>query len=208
MNEDIDVERIGRETYSYFMKDGLTEIFLGIVLLIASVTMFRSYLVVFVVFFVIFGAVVTERIRERHTYPRIGYAKIPIDEKDTDPKGFLVFMVVVIVIFLITLQALYGTIFDVDRMYQWMPTFFGLVMFGPSLFLENKTGDKRYYLLGAAFLSTGVVVSYLVEGPRFTGLMLYLGGWGLAFLVFGVLRALWFVMKNPIMLTEEGEDVE
>lgn len=209
MNEKIDLKQIEKQTYQEFMIDGITEILSGIVLIFLPVFICIPIFVVFIPFFLLFGAEpLFESIRERTTYPRLGRVEFKPDTEKEDysiKKSLLEFLFLILGAFIITLlmMIMVERDFDLSLIYKWIPFLFGLIMFGPSLFLVDKTGQQRYYFLGVLSTILGFSFSLLDFPDNIIRLFLYFFILGVLMIILGIIRYIRFIQKYPVIQTEE-----
>jgi hypothetical protein len=208
-NEETSLETVEQESYRELMQDGFTEILLGTIFLVLPAILLQpSFLSIFIVFYIIFMPQGVEAIRRKYTYPRIGYVKL---REDKAPKISLGIVVAVLLVFITIIAVLYLASTDViDRFFilKWMPAVFGFIMWGPSLYLKDKTGQKLLYLPGILMSVTGVATSLADFLTAEVGTLLFMIGWGLFFMVFGLVRFLLFIRKYPILENPEDDSNE
>ena len=208
MNEN-DLLAIEQGTYRQSMKDGLTEFLLGLVLCLIPGIMAESYFVpIFVVFYIIFLPQGIEAFRRKYTYPRTGYVKL---REEQPPKLTLGVAAAILLTFITIVAILYSlSIGVIDRyfIWKWLPTVFGVIMVGPSLYLRDKTGQNRYYLWGALTTISGLAVSLTPLLSAEVSLAVYMLAWGGAFMILGIIRFVLFTRNNPVMDTPEDENGE
>jgi hypothetical protein len=209
MNEEQKLKSVERESFLELMQDGFTEILAGMIFLVFPAFFLEpGFLSIFVVFYVIFMPQVVERIRRKYTYPRIGYVKL---REDTLPKLTLGIIVAVLLIFITIIAVLYvASIGVIDRIFimKWMPAVFGFIMWGPSLYFKDKTGENKYYLPGALMSLTGVMTSLADFLSAEIGTSIYMIGWGLAFTILGLVRFVLFIRKYPVVGSPEDDRSE
>ena len=207
MNDD-DLVKLEQNAFRESMKDGVMETLAGFVFLIMAV-MFQqpAFIGVFVVFNLLLLPRLVEVFRDKHTYPRIGYVKLKTKESDFSIRPLLLLLVVVATLTGLATQLLVG---DVFNLYNWlilMPFALGLIMFGPSIFLVEKTGSKTYYLFGTITSILGLVVSYLSTVYPTTdyldGAMAFCMILGVALAIGGLLKLAYFLRTYPILDTQE-----
>ena len=200
---------IEQESYRESMQDGLTEALLGLVFLALPLLLLESgFLPIFVIFYILFMPKIIEAFRKRYTYPRIGYVKLHEDEP---PKLSLGVAMVVLLIFVIIIAVLYSVYIDlIDRsfIYRWLPAVFGFIMWGPSLYLKDRTGQNRYYLFGLLMSVTGITIGLANFSTVEIQGSLYMISWGLAFIILGLLRFLFFIHKYPVLDNPEDDTDE
>jgi uncharacterized membrane protein HdeD (DUF308 family) len=204
-----DLLKIERGTYRESMKDGLTEFLLGIVLCVIPGLMLKSYFVpIFVVFYIIFLPQGIEAFRRKYTYPRTGYVKF---REEKTPKLTLGVAAAVLLAFITIIAILYSlSIGVIDRyfIWKWLPTVFGVIMVGPSLYLRDKTGQNRYYLWGVLTTISGLAVSLAPFISAEVSLAVYMFSWGSVFMVLGIIRFVIFIRNNPVIDTPEDDSGE
>lgn len=210
MNEKIDLKKIEQHTFHEFMIDGITEILVGILLIFMPVLFSIPISVVFVPFFILYGArPLVESIRERTTYPRLGRVefKQEVEQEGYSVKKalfeFLLFILGALVITFFMMIIVEGE-FNISLVYKWVPFLFGLIMFGPSLFLVDKTGLQRYYFIGVFSTILGFFFSLLEFPDNMLGLYLYFFTLGVLAIILGIIRYIRFVQKYPV-IQMEGE---
>ncbi len=206
MNQHPDLKSIEQESFRESMQDGLTEVLLGLVFLVLPLLILESgFLPIFVIFYIFFIPQVIEGFRKRYTYTRLGYVKL---HEDKPPKLSLGVAMMVLLVFIIIIAVLYSVYVDlVDRsfIYRWLPAVFGFIMWGPSLYLKDKTGQSRYYLFGLLMSVTGILVGLADLSTVEIQGTLYMTSWGGAFVLLGLLRFLIFIRKYPILETPEDD---
>lgn len=209
LNETIDLEKIEQKTYGEFMIDGITEILAGLVLILMPLVFLKSIFVVYIPFFILFGHRAIEKIRERTTYPRIGRVEFKREDEKTDysvKQSFLVLVLFLLGTVLITFTVMSfveGEILAAHLWYKWVPLMFGLIMFGPSLFLVEKTGQRQYYLFGVFATILGFMVSVHTFSDVKVGMLLYFFALGVLVLFFGISKYIWFIRNYPVIPIEE-----
>jgi len=198
MNE-VDLKEMEQKAYRESMRDGLTEIFLGIVLAGAAAMYGKPPLVAaFVAFYILFVPRTFERLKRRYTYPRIGYAKLHTDPPKKTAYGIFSYMLVVAVVLVVALLIIFGDI-TYDLWYRWLPTFMGAMLTGAFIYVADKSGDPHYYGLGVFGLAVGVVLSiYGFESAR-AGIVVYLLFMGAGFFGLGLTRLTYFLHTHPVL---------
>ncbi|MFX0124779.1 MAG: hypothetical protein ACFFAE_14205 [Candidatus Hodarchaeota archaeon] len=208
MNEKIDLKEIEQQTYHEFMIDGITEILLGIILIFMPVLFTIPVSVVFIPFYLYFISPFIELIRERTTYPRLGRVKFKReDEKEgySVKRSLLEFLLFILgtVAITLTMMIIIEGQFEFFLIHRWFPFLFGLIMFGPSLFLVDKTGQRHYYILGVFSTILGFFFSILDFPGEMTGLFLFFFTLGVLSIILGIIRYIWFIRTYPVIHMEE-----
>ena len=190
------------------MHDGFTEMLLGLVLAALPVIVLHPGIIsIFVVFYIIFLPTFFEGIRRKYIYPRIGYVKLSEDEPPKVTVRLVATLVLIIVSVAVVIYSVGIGIIDQDLVYRCIPAAFGLIMWVPSVYLEEKSGQNRYYLFGALMTVTGVAVALApMADPNFAG-FLYFVCWGLFFLVLGLVKYAIFIRRFPVVdIPEDAQD--
>jgi len=205
LSDDIDLKEMERRAYRTMQRDGITEILLGLVLLVTGGTWGSGTTGIFTVFIILYMRKALEYIKEKVTYPRIGYAKLPEEDSVETGKGILLFMVAVLIVMGIGIALFYGGLTS-HLIYQWLPTFFGLMMLGAFTYMRGKTGDPIYLAYIAYSVLTGVAFSLIDFGDWKAGFTLYLVLLGATFILVGAVRMALFMSRYPVM--KEVEEVD
>ena len=210
MSEKIDLKELEQRTYNEFLIDGITEILLGLLILLFPIFFENPAFVAFIPIFVFFVAPqILEKIRERTTYPRIGR----VEFKDVEDFSniylkkslFEVLLLLLCASFLTFLAMIIfeGKILEMDQWFSWVPLLFGLIMFGPSTFLVEKTGKKSYYSFVIFCSLLGLLFSILDFPNVLDGLYLYFFVLGFFILLYGILKYIRFIQTYPVINIEE-----
>jgi len=206
MNEEQNLKKLEQESFRDLMQDGFTEMLAGLLFLVFPILFQRSYFIpIFVVFYIFFLPIFIESIRKRYVYPRIGYVKLREDEPPKVTAGVVITVIILIIGGILVVYAVMTGLITSAIVYRWVPAFFGVIMWAPSLFLADKTGQKRYYLLGGLMTISGVVVSLADFLPAESTTIAFGLIWGFSFLIVGIIRYGLFIRRYPVI--ESQEDV-
>jgi hypothetical protein len=209
MNEHQDLKAIEQESYRESIQDGLTEFLMGLIFLIFPILIFKaSFVSIFVVFYIIFMPQVVEAFRRKYTYPRIGYVKLHEDEPPRLSLGVAMVVLLIFVIIITIFYALFTDLIDRYFIYRWIPAVFGFIMWGPSLYLKEKTGQYRFYLFGLLMSVTGIIVGLANFSTVEIQGTLYMVSWGIVFVIIGLVRFLLFIRKYPVLEIPEDDTRE
>ena len=208
MNDDNDLQEIEQKAYRDTMRDGFTELFAGFFFVLAAAMIYKSIFVpIFVAFYIIILPQLIPRLREKYTNPRIGYFKPREEDLDLNPMSFLLFLLIVIVVGGIGTALMIG---DVLNIYNWitmLPFIFGMIMLGPSVYLVEKTGLRRYWIFGVTTTISGFLFSYytLIFPPLspYDGILAFCMILGAGLLLLGLITFMRFIRNNPIIDLQE-----
>jgi hypothetical protein len=198
LSDEIDLKEMERRAYRAMERDGVTEVLLGLVLLVVGGTWRTGATAgILAVFTVLYMRKALEYIKERVTYPRVGYAKLPEEDSAETGKGILLFMVAVLIVLGIGVAFFYGGL-TYHLIYQWLPTFFGLMMLGAFTYMRGKTGDPIYLAYIAYSVLTGLAFSLHDFSDPEVGFTLYMVLLGVSFIAVGGVRLAIFVHRYPV----------
>lgn len=209
MNDE-DLVKLEQIAFRESMKDGLIETLSGFMFLMMAVMIrLPSFIGVFVFFYIIFLPRLVEMSREKYTYPRIGYVKLRTKETDIQIKPFLLLLLIMIAATGITIQLLTNNIFNLENWVRLIPFTVGILLFGPSVFLVEKTGSKSYWLFGILSTILGLVVSYLSliypTHSYYDGIIAYCLILGTPLLLGGLIKFLHFTHSYPVLESQEDD---
>lgn len=210
MNEKIDLIEIEQKTYlEHEMIDGISEILVGFLLIFSPLFLFSPIFLIFIYIPVFFAGPLVNFIRERTTYPRIGRVEFKTDQDKEDFSVkrsilvFLLFMLVTALIAIIMMVIVEGKILNISSLYKWAPLWFGLVMFGPSLILVEKTGRRHYYFFGIFTTLLGFIFSLIAFPDVMDGMILFFFVLGIFLLIFGIIKHIRFIQTYPVIHIKE-----
>ena len=122
------------------------------------------------------------------------------------------FSISVVIVFFILLFIFTGddprALYDFEYWYEFLPLLFGLIMFGPSLDMVDKTGQKEYYSLGIFSTILGLIVVVMNFQVPKEGFTIYLLILGVTSCIVGVLSFIRFVKKYPIIEETEPQNIQ
>jgi peptidoglycan/LPS O-acetylase OafA/YrhL len=203
MNE-VDLKAIEQKAYRESTQDGLTEIFVGILLVGMGVYFTIKVAFVFIVLFALFAPRLLERLKRKHTYPRMGFVKLYEDPPKKTWLGIFSYMLLVIVVMIFALFIVFSD-FSADLWYRWTPTFMGAMLTGAWIYMVGKSGDPRYYGIAVFGLVVGIILSIYRFDSMWTGIKTYLFFMGSCFIGLGTGRFVYFLHRYP--LQEESSNV-
>jgi hypothetical protein len=188
------------------MQDGFTEIMAGLIFLVFPVMFIQpAFVSIFGAMYVLFLPQVVEGVRKKYVYPRIGYVKLRDDEPFKVTAGIVITAILMVAGGIVLIYLIAIDFISSEMIYRWVPAFFGSIMWFPSVYLKNKTGQNRYYLLAALMTITGFAVGFIGFIPVEFIVAAYSVSWGLAFLLLGIVRHALFIRKYPVIDSPEDD---
>jgi len=206
MNETIDLVKLEQSTFRIANQDGLTEIWMGLMITSISLILMHPTFVGTVAILIIFQAVFNEKIKERFTYPRIG--KVKLRGEAEMPSGYGWILAIVIMIPALA-SVVFSTRMENDLLFliaRWAPVLVGIGLIQPATYLVEKSDLNRYYWTGAVSVLLGLVFTLLEFPAPVYRMSLYLALVGALFILAGLTSLARFVRKYPILELEEEVD--
>jgi uncharacterized membrane protein HdeD (DUF308 family) len=199
MGEKIDVRKIQQKVFRDSMRDGVTEMITGVLLLCASLMFVNSGFTVLYLLSVIYLNKGMQRIREKYIHPRMGYVELKREEPAKTVGGILLYFFAVGLLMYAALYLAEGGLPSSDALYRWTPTFIGLMFLGAMLYLRDKTGSTAVLAWAAYAIALGLVFSiYEFTSPK-GGVTLYTMTMGVSFLLVGFIKFRRFLTINPVI---------
>jgi hypothetical protein len=208
MSNAIDLDEIERRAQRAFYENGLIDIVVGSVMLVLAFIFVASRILsVFFSIFVVFGfEAITEAIKERYIYPRMGYAEYP--EPVVAPNPAVIVIILTSVIGMFALFFILTWVMGVTGWILWFvwiaPLTFGCIISLGLFTIAEKLQLKRYYLFGIIPILVGILTPFIFIIPE-AGYSSLLNTVGLEMVLVGILSiasGLWlftrFLKKYPV----------
>ncbi|MHA2252016.1 MAG: hypothetical protein ACXAD7_16755 [Candidatus Kariarchaeaceae archaeon] len=208
---DSDLKKMEQLTYREYLRDGLMEIFVGLLFIVSPGLISNpAFMGLYVVLAVLIFPKVIERIRRKFTYTRLGYVKLKTDDDiKKNFLGTLAFVSMVAIITVLALLIISDEPSNHDNWYKMAPFFYGMILFGPSAFLVEKSGLQRFWYYWLLGLISGFVITYISLNNdsygKFEGFFWYLGFWGISLILLGFIVFLRFLKDYPVLAGVEDE---
>ncbi len=212
-HKNFELEEISQKVYRSEYLDGFIFILLGFVLfVVAGIINLHPIFNILLIAVFIACYPLSQALRSRYTYPRLGYFKVKTEDPKKLVPGIFLFSFAVIIVFLVLWLIFTGddprVLYEYENWYRFLPIVFGLILFGPSLDMVDKTGQRRYYGLGifSTLLGLFMVGLNFQDGKfGFTFYMVLLGS--ISFII-GFITFVRFIKKYPIITDSEHSDMQ
>jgi hypothetical protein len=183
---------------SFWYRDGLAEIWLGIFFLIeaGSIPFQGSWFATLIYIVVLVGFVrIMRRVRERITYPRSGYV-MPGESVRKFRAWFVAVAIPAIIAVALAFRYRDAIGWDPNRWVQWLPVVVGLLTFAVSAYVSVRYRLPRYLLVGLFSFILGVAVSIECL-PMKLATAIWLAGVGCAWLCAGGVALRHYLRTTP-----------
>jgi len=193
---------IQHQVYRTDYIDGFPGVFFGIILLITAgvINLGPFFMGLFFIAFVL-SFPISELLRKRFTYPRLGYFKIKSDSPREVLPRIVIFITVLIFCSSIVIFLFEGKSFSSidDVFYTYLPIFLGLTMFALSLDIADKTGQRKYLGLGVSCILLGFLIVLLDFPQHKDGITVYLLLLGSFTTILGFVTFYLFLKRYPVI---------
>jgi hypothetical protein len=193
MSQQINLQEVELEARRTFSQDGLIYLFTGILLSVVGLSLYDvrfSWLNGFVVFLFL----PLELVRQRITYPRVGYARLKVPKGTV--RGILGFAAVAVTI--LALVALAGN----GRYQRYLPLVISLVFALSFYFGISMEGQRVSAVVfpGLVVLG-GAAVSLIYDDWHVATAVLFWSA-ALILILFGTAKSIHFMRQNPVVKKE------
>ena len=205
MAGDMDIARIDRKARTAGYSDGLLELFAAAVLLTLALGWMANpgFVGILAALVALYGWRVVDRVKERVTYPRIGYFRERDDEASTDAKGMLLFIGGALLL-MVAVVWISGSITDPAEWRRAAPLVSGISLAGGFWYLGEKSGLVRHKVVAVGSVVSGVGLWLLGSGDDYSNMALHLVGLALPLALLGAWSLRSFLRTHP-MRQGEGQ---
>jgi len=206
---DKDINQAMQRTKRYWHVDGINEMGLGLLFLLMGVYFFLEFIltpasslyqimnVAFVILVVVIGLSsgrLINTVKEHLTYPRTGYVAY------RQARGIKRWIRVLLLFSASALVA--ALIVNLPISHNWLPLVLGITVAGAMLYIGNRVGLSRFYILAAISMLAGAGIAF--SGVDLTvGGMLYNTLMGVALFLSGGLTLRNYLSQTRIMQEDE-----
>ena len=204
MNEDVDLKQLEQATFRVANQDGLTEIMMGLMIMVIAIILVNSTFTYLVALIIIFHAAFMERVKEKYTYPRIGRVKLREEQENIYGPYWAVFAIILLIALISVVASARIENELLDLVAQWSTLIMGIGLLQPFAFLVQRSGLKGYYGVGAVISVIGAVFVILEFDSSLVRMSLYLLVVGGLLFLAGLTSLVRFVRKYPVLDLEDA----
>ncbi|MFX0102577.1 MAG: hypothetical protein ACFFCS_23625 [Candidatus Hodarchaeota archaeon] len=199
------MSQIQKKIFLSTIRDGLTEIFIGLLLLIAGFVFYNPFLVVLVIILKVLWSKIEQKLKERYIFPRIGYVELKTTHRSNFRKyhTFFGIIIAISVISFFVLVFLEG--WNIDTMFKYVPLLPGGALLGKSLYFCIFSSKWKYLGLGiiSLFLAIAFILIPFPVGRDVAVYYLWLEAIIMASV--GILKYFNFLNKYPVVQEKNGD---
>jgi hypothetical protein len=194
----IDPDAVERSARRADYSDGLLELFAAVLMatLAGGWALQPGMVGLLSLPFVFFGWKVIAIIKERITYPRIGYSGYNPERQQVNAKGMLGFFALAAAIVTVMIL-LFGESSIPNELRRAAPLFSGIAFAGGFRYLAEKSGMVRHHLLVVASVVSGVAVWWRDDGDDYSGMPAFLLIMAVVLGIMGGVSLVSFLKRNP-----------
>lgn len=199
------LQDLERNAWRYDVQDGLLEVVAGFMFLVIARVVADPHLAWMVVVLVFALRFALKVMKERFTYPRIGYVKLRSEDGRKLGLGMLRHVVIVVVTLAVGLW-LFSDITSLAAWRRWSPALAGAFSAGGLWYLADKSGLVRHRMLAVICVGWGIVCAAWLDAPGYLGVQRWAVGLGMVCLITGGITFFQFVREHPLRAVEEADD--
>jgi amino acid transporter len=202
MSRDVELPDIDRRARTAGYADGLLDLFASAVLTILALgwVVNPGLIGILAAFIVLYGWKLVERVKERITYPRIGYFREKADEQSTNARGMLLFIAGAVALMVLVVW-LAGDVSDSAEWRRAAPLVSGISLTGGFWYAGEKSGLWRYRWIAALSLVGGIALWALGSGESYSAMVWHLLGLAVPLALTGSWSLARFVRTHPVRET-------
>lgn len=201
MNNDL-ITRIQNQVRSEQKEqDGVSQIALGFFILLTILLVLREKSSLFVIF-IPFIPVITEGLRRRFTYPRVGRAILKVNSPQRIILIFIVFMMLVLGIagLLVSKAISRGDVIRTDYA-AWAITAIGILLVAAVIY--RAWADQNWRILVYALFVMLLAAAIIIRHPRRITVEYIILGFGVLNIMYGIMSLSVFAKKYPVVRDEQ-----
>ena len=199
MSNRFDAGEIEHRTRASIYRDGLTELFAAAVLLSIELAWATTpaFVGILAAFIVLYGWKLVERVRERITYPRLGYFRERSEDAAATGRGILSFVAVALILMVLGIVAT-GDIGDASEWRRAAPLLSGMTLAGAFWYMADRSGLRRHRFVAVYSVATGIWLWVVGSGESYEAVIWHLLGLVLVLGAMGTWALVHFLRTYPI----------
>lgn len=205
MSDTFDVAKAEEQARTAGFRDGLIEIFAAVVLSSMALMWLVSPALIGIgaAFIVLYGWRVVEKVKQRVTYPRIGYFQEKPEAPDTTARGMLLFIAGSFLLMVLAV-ALSGGLTDSAEWQRAAPLMSGISLAGGFWYTGDRSGFLRHRLIAVYSAVTGVALWMMGVGEAYESMIWHLLGLAIPLAAIGIWGLMSFTRTHPIQGAGNG----
>ena len=195
------LQQLQRRAYAHTVQDGLTEIFAAVMLFASAGILSDPKMLSFLAPAMIFVPLVVDRLKQRLTYPRVGYVELGLEPPKRMVWGMFLYMAGAILVMAMLLLVA-GRADDAAAWRKWAPLLAGVLFGGGIHYVATQSGLIRFHVMQVISLTTAALISWWNSGNSYAGVQLYCLVMSAVALVVGVGTLIYFLRRYPATVVE------
>lgn len=199
MADKIDIDAIERRARRAGYGDGLLELFAATVLFVIALAWVAnpSFVGITAAFIVLFGWRAVERIKQRITYPRIGYFQERSDDSRTSGRGMLLFIGGAFLVMFLAV-VIFGSVSDAADWRRAAPLVSGITLAAGFWYAGEQSGFIRHRFIAALSVVSGFLLWLFGSGESYAAVVWHLVGLAGPLLLLGLWGLNRFLRSHPV----------
>ena len=203
MLEDKGLNQIQKKIFKSTLKDGLVEIFQGLLIFLCVIVLIQYYFVFIIIVLNLLWKKISNRLKEKYIFPRMGYLELK-DNHQLRMKQFNIIFATMMIFsaicfFIFVLMNGIGAI----ELFQYIPVLMGIGFLGKSFYYYIFTGDWKYLIIGI-FACLFACLFAFMPFLHSTDHLFYCGMiFSPLFIMVGITKFLRFIHNNSLTNFEE-----
>jgi len=199
------MSQIQKKIFLSTIKDGLTEIFIALLLLIAGFAFFNSFLVVLIFVLQVSWSKIERKLKERYIFPRIGYVELKSTHRSNFRKYYTCFWVIMVCSIISFFVLVFFEGWSIDTTCKYIPLIPGGALLGKSLYFCIFSSKWKYLGIGiiSLFLAIAFIFIPFPVGRDFAVYYLWLEA--IIMSSVGSIKYFNFLNKYPVVQEKNGD---
>lgn len=199
MGDDVDLGDLDRRARAAGYGDGLLELFAAAVLGSLALGWIANPGLVGILasFVAIFGWRAVERVKQRVTYPRVGYHKERLVDARSTSRGMLSFIAGAFVLMALVVLV-FGDVTDAAEWRRAAPLVSGLTIAAGFWYAGARSSHLRYRVIAAWSIVAAMLLWWGGTGASYAAVAIHLGALALPLAVIGTVVLVRFIRIHPV----------